>query len=98
MTALSNMTSPLDHKLYKRDFIGSEPDMAEYTDEGHIVKDFKISGTRIKICDDYCRDKTPEDIQYILDKIAFKAQSHLDMQKPQIKLSCNVESISNKGW
>lgn len=48
------------------------------TDTGrspHIVRDFTIGNTRIKIADDCCRDKTPEDVQRILRKIARDAQA-----------------------
>lgn len=38
--------------------------------EGHIVKEFMIGPTRVKIADDYCRDKTPEDVEKILARIA----------------------------
>ncbi len=36
----------------------------------HIVEDFMIGNTRIRIADDFCRDKTKEDVQKILDHIA----------------------------
>ncbi len=36
----------------------------------HIVRDFMIGNTRIRIADDFCRDKTKEDVQEILDHIA----------------------------
>lgn len=40
-------------------------------EDGNVVMEFtNPSGARIKICDDYCRDKTPEDVQRILDNIA----------------------------
>lgn len=41
--------------------------------EGHVVRDFYIGNTHIQICDDYCRDKTPEEVQAILDRIASNA-------------------------
>lgn len=37
---------------------------------GHIVKEWYDGNTRCIICDDYCRDKTPEEVQAILDHIA----------------------------
>lgn len=40
------------------------------TEEPHIVRDFMIGNTRIKIADDCCRDKTLEDVQKILREIA----------------------------
>lgn len=40
----------------------------------HIVRDFMIGDTRIKIADNYCRDKTPEDVERILREIAQAAQ------------------------
>lgn len=45
------------------------------TEALHIVRDFMIGNTRIKIADNYCRDKTPEDVQRILRKIARDAQA-----------------------
>lgn len=42
--------------------------------EGHIVKDFYIGNTRIKIADDYCRDKTPEDVNAILERLSRQLQ------------------------
>lgn len=47
--------------------------MGKY-DEGHVVEEFKIGNTKIKICDDYCKDKTPEDVEAILKRIAQIAQ------------------------
>lgn len=41
----------------------------------HIVRDFTIGNTRIKIADDCCRDKTPEDVRRILKEIAQAAQT-----------------------
>ncbi len=38
--------------------------------EGHVVKDFYVGHTHIKICDDCCRDKTPEQVKEILNRIA----------------------------
>ena len=55
------------------------------TAEGNVVKDFLIGNTRIKICDDYCRDTTPEAVQAILDRIADRTGEQLVMQPiPQI--------------
>lgn len=45
--------------------------------EDHIAKDFMIGNTRIKIATDYCEDKTPEDVQKILDRIAQKVKPGL---------------------
>lgn len=41
--------------------------------EGHIVEEFMIGNTKVKICDDYCRDKSPEYIQMTLKRIAANA-------------------------
>ena len=43
----------------------------------HIVKEFSIGNTRIKIADNYCRDKTPEQVQAILREIARTAQENI---------------------
>lgn len=37
---------------------------------GNIVKDFTIGNTRVKICDDYCREKTKQEVEDILRRIA----------------------------
>lgn len=47
--------------------------MVKNIPEGHIVQDFYIGNTHIKICDDYCKDKTPEQVQEILKRIAQQA-------------------------
>lgn len=41
----------------------------------NIVMDFIVGNTRIMIADNYCRDKTPEDVQRILRRIARRAQA-----------------------
>lgn len=42
--------------------------------EPMIAKDFKIGNTRIKIATDYCQDRSKEEIDRILERIAEKAQ------------------------
>lgn len=37
---------------------------------GNVVEEFKIGNTKVRICDDYCRDKTPEEVDAILKSIA----------------------------
>lgn len=37
---------------------------------GNVVEEFKIGNTKVRICDDYCRDKTPEEVDDILKNIA----------------------------
>lgn len=44
---------------------------------GHIAKDFLIGNTRVKIATDYCENKTPEDVQEILGRIARAAKPML---------------------
>ena len=39
-------------------------------EEPHIVKEFTIGETKIRIADNACRDKTEEDIQEILKDAA----------------------------
>lgn len=39
----------------------------------HIAKEFNIGNTRVKICDDYCRTKTPQEVDAILKRIAERA-------------------------
>ncbi len=80
MIALSNRTYVPDHMLYEHERFGREFPMVESQSEGHIVKDFMLGDTRIKICDDYCLDKTPKDIQSTLERIASKTYPVLSMQ------------------
>lgn len=42
----------------------------DHIQEGHVVEEFYIGNTRVMICDDYCRDKTPEDIKATLKRVA----------------------------
>lgn len=42
-----------------------------------LVEDFYIRATRIKIYDDYCKDKTQEEIRAILNRISIKALDSL---------------------
>jgi len=39
----------------------------------HIVKEFNVGNTRVKIADNYCRDKTREEVDEILKRIAIIA-------------------------
>jgi|GEM_PF-992219 len=43
--------------------------------DGNIVKEFMMGPTKVKICDDYCRDKTPDEVQQILSDIAKAASA-----------------------
>lgn len=47
--------------------------MAGVAEQGNVVKKFSIGNTRVKICDDYCRDRTSADIEQILERIARRA-------------------------
>lgn len=42
----------------------------------NIAKEFYIGNTHIKIATDYCENKTPEDVERILEKIARTALQH----------------------
>ena len=39
-------------------------------EEPHVVKEFSIGETKVKIADNFCRNKTEEDIQLILKEAA----------------------------
>lgn len=45
-------------------------DMQGPVPTGNVVKDFYVGNTHIRICDDYCRDKTPCEVEAILERIA----------------------------
>ena len=42
-------------------------------EKNNVVEVIKIGNTNIKICDDYCRDKSDDDIERILKKTANNA-------------------------
>lgn len=66
-------------------------------EEGHVVKDYMIGSVHIKICDDYCRNKTPEEIQAILDRCSeiwtnaeiAKAEKQAEQQVAGTDEKCN---------
>lgn len=41
-----------------------------YSDRNVVRQIILPSGAKGNICDDYCRDKTPEEVQQILDSVA----------------------------
>ncbi len=47
--------------------------MEKPVSEGHVVRDFMLGNTHVQICDDYCKDRTPDEVQAILDRIASNA-------------------------
>lgn len=47
------------------------------TVQPHIVLDYQIGNTRIKFADNYCANKTAEDVKKILQNVARKAQRSL---------------------
>lgn len=49
--------------------------------KNNIVEDFKIGNSRIMICDDYCRNTTPAEVEAILARIARRAQVQLSAQE-----------------
>ena len=50
------------------------------TVQPNIVLDYKIGNTRIKIADNYCANKTAEDVKRILRDVAKKAQRSLSAE------------------
>ncbi|WP_058486374.1 hypothetical protein [Defluviitalea phaphyphila] len=51
--------------------------------KNNVVEEFKIGNTRIKICDDYCYNRSDKDIEDILASIARKAQEHFSVAAEQ---------------
>ncbi|AGC69111.1 hypothetical protein Cst_c21450 [Thermoclostridium stercorarium subsp. stercorarium DSM 8532] len=49
--------------------------------EEDLVEEFKIGNVHIKIYDTYCKNKTPEEIQVILDRCSYIASEALSRQK-----------------
>lgn len=50
---------------------------------GNVVKEMSIGNTRIKICDDYCREKTKAEVEKILKRIARNAIGPLTVATTQ---------------
>lgn len=40
------------------------------SEKGHVVMTYEHKGVQIEICDDYCRNMTPEQVDQILKGIA----------------------------
>ncbi len=49
--------------------------------ENNVVVEFQSGNTRISICDDYCRNTTPADVDAILARIARRAQAQLSAKQ-----------------
>lgn len=47
--------------------------MTDATTAGNIVESLQIGNTRVRICDNFCRAKTPDEIACILERIARRA-------------------------
>ena len=56
-----------------------------------VVLEQKIGGTTIRIHDDYCKDKTPEDVQKILRRIADFVQGEVVAAELKKLESCKEE-------
>ena len=50
------------------------------TVQPNIVRDYYIGNTRIKIADNYCANRTVEDVKRILRDVARKAQRSLSAE------------------
>ena len=50
---------------------------------GNVVKEMSIGNTRIKICDDYCQEKTKAEVEEILKRIARNAIGPLTVATTQ---------------
>lgn len=48
--------------------------MITLVDEPNVVMELKFGNTKVKIADNYCRDKTEEEVEEILERIARIAQ------------------------
>ena len=57
---------------------------------GNAVKEFSIGKTHVKICDDYCRNKTKAEVEKILRRIAQNAIGPLSTAAKNKKETENV--------
>jgi len=63
---------------------------------GHVVEEFYIGRTKVRICDDYCRDKTPEEVKKILDRITRIAQDAYIAAQIRKQETASAEEESKK--
>lgn len=52
-------------------------------EKGHVVEEYKDGSTVIKICDDCCKNTTPEQVEEILERIAKKALEHFNRKREE---------------
>ena len=57
--------------------------MQQQTEQPHVIKEFNIGATHIRICDNYCV-KTQEDVETILRRVARRVQSQLSQDSAKI--------------
>ncbi|MFL0245991.1 hypothetical protein [Candidatus Clostridium stratigraminis] len=48
--------------------------------ENNVVQEFKLGNTSIEICDDFCYNRTSDEVDAILARIAGRAQHQLTAQ------------------
>lgn len=58
---------------------------------GNFVEEYFIGNSRIRICDDYCKDVTEQDIEKILNRIA----SRVAIQLASMETAKNIEYKSS---
>lgn len=46
-------------------------------EEGNVVEELMLGETKAKIADDYCRDRTPEEVQEIVDGMSRNAINNM---------------------
>ena len=48
---------------------------------GHIVCEFDLENTHIRICDDFCRKAEQEDVEKVLTEIVERAAKYFQTEK-----------------
>lgn len=61
--------------------------------EGHVVDEFMLGNTHVKICDDCCRDVTREQVNQILDDIAKIAMREYAENPESRRRACSPNPI-----
>lgn len=56
--------------------------MTEAAQTGNVVERMTIGNTRVRICDDYCRSRTEDEIRVILARIARRTAEVLAVASP----------------
>jgi hypothetical protein len=63
---------------------------------GHVVEEYRVGNARVLISDDYCRNRTKEEVDAILAGVAARAYADLiSMEKSPAGAGSSEEDVAN---